>query len=74
MQYLATIPFPARAAHCDDPTWVAAYADTLCRCKPGLSRDDAVRAAQDEHGRQARVDPKTAAVLDATFGPLARGG
>ena len=74
MQHLSGVLFPARAPQCDDATWINAYADMLRRCKPDLSHDDAMRIAQFEAQRQARVDPKTAAVLDATFGPLGQAG
>ena len=55
----------------DEREWVDAYSEALCHCKPSLDPEKAMQAARLEYPFQRLSNPKTAAALDATFGPIA---
>jgi hypothetical protein len=55
----------------DEQRWIEAYAEALCHCKPSLDPKLAMQAARLEYPFQRLSNPKTAAALDATFGPIA---
>jgi hypothetical protein len=60
---------PSQAAY-PEQVWVNAYAEALCRCKPSVDPETAIQAARLEYPFQRFSNPKTAAALDATFGPV----
>lgn len=54
----------------DEPAWIDAYAMALGRCNADLAPEAASRAARDAYGRNAWLNPKVAAGMDAVFGTL----